>query len=59
MKLNNYLLAGLHGFVSPNEASNADDTADECDIDTFGVGAMMPQELLGATFLADTKSYGI
>ena len=59
MKLNNYSLASLHSFLSLNEASIVDDVADECDIDTFGVGAMMPQELLDATFLADTKSYGI
>ena len=59
MKLNNYSLASLHSFVSLNEASNADDAADECDIDSFGVGAMMPQGLLGVTFLTDTKSYGI
>lgn len=59
MKLNNYLLVSLHGFVSAHEATNADDMADECDIDTFGVGAMMPQDMLDATLLADTKSYGV
>jgi|GEM_PF-6767722 hypothetical protein len=59
MKLNDYLSANLHNLIFFAESGNEDDSTDQSNIDTLGVGAVMPQDVPELTFLADTELYGI
>ncbi len=59
MKPNHNSPLNLQNLILFAEFRNTDDFADEWDIDTFGVGAVMPQDILGITFLTDSESYGI
>lgn len=59
MKFNYYLLANLHDFISAVDAVCTDGFVDEFNIDSFGVGAVMPQDMPIMSHLTDTESYGV
>lgn len=60
MKFNPNLPANLHNLIFFAGLDSEDDfDIDEFDIDTYGVGAVMPQDMPDFTFLADTESYGV
>jgi hypothetical protein len=59
MKFNYYLLANLHNFISAVDVPSKDGFVDDFNIDSFGVGAVMPQDMPTMSHLTDTESYGV
>jgi len=59
MKPNHNSPLNLHNLILFAEPQDTDGFTDGCNIETFGVGAVMPQDFLDITFLNDSESYGI
>jgi hypothetical protein len=57
MKFNHHLPENLHNLIYFAALEEPED--DESNMDNFGVGAMMPQDMSDFTILAEPESYGV
>jgi hypothetical protein len=59
MEFKHHSPANLHHLQYLAEPEMTSDIDDEYNEDSFGVGAVMPQDMPEYMILADTESYGI
>jgi len=59
MKFKLNLSANLHHLIFFAEPKMMNETSDQSDENSFGVGAVMPHDMPEFVFLADAESYGV
>ncbi len=59
MEFKQNLPANLHNLIFFAEPKFINETGDQSDENSFGVGAVMPHDMPEFIFLADAGSYGV
>jgi hypothetical protein len=59
MEFKHHLPANLHNLIFFAEPEMMNETGDQSDENSFGVGAVMPHDMPEFVFLVDTELYGV